>query len=887
VREEGEVDMPAHFTHIYAARRVADHLASGLVPDWTGPAPTDPAEPTNPVEPVFTSTVGRYGPAFCGKVMKDWEKFTAIGAIGPDLFYFSQDYSSKILGSGPIPPSDEIMLALAVYYFDKTVKEDDYEPLLIILDKVDSTLGALVRFLIKLMKIWDDFVAMWRSTIGPIVDAASSALDDLTGGVLSSLRDGIAQLKTALVNLVEEEVLTYKDIFAGFDTCVAKGWDEQSFLWGDVLHYRRTTEVARRMVEHAERIRVEDPTHPDRFYQMLAFALGWMTHVGVDTVGHSFVNEQCGGPFRNHPQRHHLIENHIDAWTYRKCAAGGPIPADPWGANETYPDLSNSGIAFAVQMTTDDPHGDQRPDVLPDDPKAAKAALATDGELPSWMADAIVLALIDTYGDDPKRPSARPTHPKVYQGSDFQKNIDENKLTQAFLDATGHGPDGPFQQLLDDIAPRPSFNVPVGFPLPWQVQGFYRLMISFYQLSYRGGWELDKPRKPPFFIVPPASDITNLLGPPDFNGPSTGDPIEDVCNLLKALVEWVTKVLDAALKLVGDLIKMLASPSSYLIRLGLYELALMVWDITQKVHDVMAHTGFFIPHGEERYPPGGPDGELKLGNEIDEPLITLGGTVDGAFQQALADALDPFANLDHSAKPIVGHPVPDPNYPYYMVIGYDDAAATTPSRDNGSVLTEEYKRPWAYPQKAYQGKDLVQNRSELSAGTELAPVPPNAPAPLLGPYPGGTTPDEVFFRTTSTGNPRARLEYEQSQTPEETDRLNLVHLRYDGNAGSPLGDPIPFTSYLIGRLLNDRTYSTQFNLDSDRAYAYLTWDWVRSGTQIPADLPGISYAAPKTPPQLAKEWKDPLAPLLMEYVDGPGVPSQESVHSVPQQGPVR
>ena len=31
----------------------------------------------------------------------------------------------------------------------------------------------------------------------------------------------------------------------------------------------------------------------------LAFALGYMTHVGTDTVAHSFVNAQCGGPFRN------------------------------------------------------------------------------------------------------------------------------------------------------------------------------------------------------------------------------------------------------------------------------------------------------------------------------------------------------------------------------------------------------------------------------------------------------------------------------------------------------------------------------------------------------------------------------------------------------------
>ena len=103
--------MPAHFTHIYTARRIADYLAAGQVPDWTGPAIQG--------NPQFTGTIGKYGPRYCGEIMKRWEKFTAVGAIGPDLFYFSQDYASKTLGT-VVPPSDMIMLALAVYYFKKT-----------------------------------------------------------------------------------------------------------------------------------------------------------------------------------------------------------------------------------------------------------------------------------------------------------------------------------------------------------------------------------------------------------------------------------------------------------------------------------------------------------------------------------------------------------------------------------------------------------------------------------------------------------------------------------------------------------------------------------------------------------------------------------------------
>lgn len=121
------------------------------------------------------------------------------------------------------------------------------------------------------------------------------------------------------------------------------------------------------------------------------------------------------------------------------------------------------------------------------------------------------------------------------------------------------------------------------------------------------------------------------------------------------------------MKLVEDLIKMLVSPVSYALRLGLYELSMLVWDIVMKTHEILAHTGFFSPHAEQLYP----DGELRLPNEIDIPLITLGGTVDATFRAALAAAFDPLGNLDQNQDVIgIGHSVSDFNYPYYPVLRY-------------------------------------------------------------------------------------------------------------------------------------------------------------------------------------------------------------------------
>ena len=148
------------------------------------------------------------------------------------------------------------------------------------------------------------------------------------------------------------------------------------------------------------------------------------------------------------------------------------------------------------------------------------------------------------------------------------------------------------------------------------------------------------------------------------------------------------KEIEAAIKLVGDLIKMVPSPSTYPIRLALYELAMMVWDIVTKTHEMMAHTGFFSPHPESFYP----DGELRLPNEIDLPLITLGGTVDSAFLAALARAFDPFGNLDTNPDVIgTGHSVKDRNYPYYPVLRY---------HTDGTTEGWEFRRPWAWPNQS-------------------------------------------------------------------------------------------------------------------------------------------------------------------------------------------
>ena len=255
---------------------------------------------------------------------------------------------------------------------------------------------------------------------------------------------------------------------------------------------------------------------------------------------------------------------------------------------------------------------------------------------------------------------------------------------------------------MGQLAPTPDFEVPPGYPLPWEVQVSHRFMVTYYKFAFWSSFNLDKPRRPSVIIWPPASDLTNLASPPDLSGVSSGDPVEDVCDAILAIIKWLAKEGEAVGQLVGDIVKALASPGTYPIRWALYQLAMRGWDTACTAHDILAHTGFMLPHGPRTY---ADNGELRWTNEIDHGLISLGSTLDGSFLQALMDAIDPFGNLDTDPSLLVPpHNPRERNYPYL------------PIRDvqlpSGSVI--EFHRPWDYPTQSGPQTGLYQNVGEVS-----------------------------------------------------------------------------------------------------------------------------------------------------------------------------
>ncbi len=884
--------MPGPFTHIYTQRRIADFLATGGVSDdFVRKADGSLLKQ----QAIDAAMLGGLTPSECAQRMHAWPKFAALGAVGPDLFFFLQDYAQ------PQIPSDELMLAMSLLYWldDQGRLDDPWEGLLAIIgDITGSTFVALLRFLIKLNKLWAEFVDALNALIGPILDAAGQLLDDLTGGLLSELGDLFTQLKNDLMVLIAEEALSGQDVFAFFSLKMRTGVDEQAFVWSDMTHYRLTSYVPRRLLAHAQILATSkdalDLEHAD---QLTAYALGWIAHIGTDTIAHGYVNEQAGGPFRTHWQRHHLVENHMDAFNYQ-CTGDGTLPPDPEvGWIDGYEGLNHSATYFAVQipqgidtLPADEKEGDWRRQPLPEPDSRAhrterQELLDTDGALPPWLADVIVRVLIEVYASpeeggckEPEYLSERGPHPRNLDGKAFQDGLgDGSAILGKWLGVLGVGDPGmALEDLLKVVAPMPAagLDVPGGFPLPWEVQVAYRFMLSWFKREFSTTFDMDKPERPTWF-TPPASDYD--FGPPDFSGVDPSDnPIEQLCDAILAILDWIWKSLEQAAQLAYDLGKSAISGATLPARQWLYDnLVLPAWQVCENMRQVLVHMAYLTPQSEMRYATG----EIRRPNEIDFELISLGHGVDGAFAAALAAAWDPLGNLDADPSltaPAMRNPKGGPGraYPWLPVrptrrpLKPGEVQTTAPGSAPFFSDVVEFQRPWGFP-------DKTNDRSPARAGNHI-----ETPQTVPGPYPQDTMPT-VLFGTDGPASNRMRLDYERSGCPEQTDTYNEQFIGRapftDGypvpketdpasvSGTNPLGDPIVFSTYLIGQIAGNPKFRSNFNLDADRGFAYLCWDWIRDPQNQGKNKRDQLYDKPVTAPEgTVGEWSYP-APTAVAW----------------------
>ena len=93
----------------------------------------------------------------------------------------------------------------------------------------------------------------------------------------------------------------------------------------------KSGKFARKLIENARA--TGDPN-------LLAYAYRYLTHYVTDTVGHPYVNRVVQGPWRVYWQRHHLVENFIDAYAWDRWHVSNLLPTPPSTSEQPLDTLS-------------------------------------------------------------------------------------------------------------------------------------------------------------------------------------------------------------------------------------------------------------------------------------------------------------------------------------------------------------------------------------------------------------------------------------------------------------------------------------------------------------------------------------------------------------------
>jgi hypothetical protein len=195
------------------------------------------------------------------------------------------------------------------------------------------------------------------------VISSSSTLTELQQlfGDMQNVANGLSATLLKAVKRFVSEFALFSILKHPYGDGVTPWW------WFDSMHYRRTGEFAKRLLE---KTRPDSPLH--------LYAIGYMTHVAADTVGHPYVNIISGGPYRSHAQRHKASENYQDVLNFRD------VRAQDWNRSRLHA-FYNFNFTGPIDTENDIP-----------DPFT---------QMPDELAKLITETLAEVYNENPAPPS--------------------------------------------------------------------------------------------------------------------------------------------------------------------------------------------------------------------------------------------------------------------------------------------------------------------------------------------------------------------------------------------------------------------------------------------------------------------------------------------------
>lgn len=212
-------------------------------------------------------------------VLRQNPTYVAAGSLGPDFLFFN-------VSDWPMVPDH---LAPAIVEVSETLNQfyTDVMETFPVLEQIHET-----------KKDFDNLVQAGIN--------ASNTLSDIQA-MVQHVEDTVTLLLETINTGLKSYVLNVVDIYGLFAHPIQNCEDDEDWWWFDILHYRRSGDFASQLLSGAEG---DD--------ELVAYALGYLSHIATDTVGHAYVNSIVRGPYRTHAQRHKVVEQFQDVWAYKQ-----------------------------------------------------------------------------------------------------------------------------------------------------------------------------------------------------------------------------------------------------------------------------------------------------------------------------------------------------------------------------------------------------------------------------------------------------------------------------------------------------------------------------------------------------------------------------------------
>ncbi|GAA5187115.1 zinc dependent phospholipase C family protein [Ferrimonas gelatinilytica] len=169
---------------------------------------------------------------------------------------------------------------------------------------------------------------LWRDIMGPLSEVmqalhylsnkTSLPINDLTQGAVDDAKAVILSVKALFFTKLFEYVNERFDMYEKFAPPIYKNpqGDKSNknglWWWSDIAHSKSSTDYLRCMWKYAS------STHGRTRKELFAYCFGYASHMGVDIIGHPYVNYIVGGPYRLHWRRHAYVEKILDAYLWNQ-----------------------------------------------------------------------------------------------------------------------------------------------------------------------------------------------------------------------------------------------------------------------------------------------------------------------------------------------------------------------------------------------------------------------------------------------------------------------------------------------------------------------------------------------------------------------------------------